>query len=52
MPRQATSIKRDILLGAVALLAILGIGLFLYVRNFSLDAADTAFDRVLAASAL
>jgi Two-component sensor kinase N-terminal len=52
MPRQTTSIKRDILLGAIALLAILGIGLFLYVRNFSLNAADTAFDRVLAASAL
>ncbi|MFB9261737.1 sensor histidine kinase N-terminal domain-containing protein [Bradyrhizobium erythrophlei] len=47
-----TSIKRDILLGAISLLAILGIGLFLYVRNFSLNAADTAFDRVLAASAL
>ena len=52
MPRQTNSIKRDILLGAIALLAILGIGLFLYVRNFSLNAADTAFDRVLAASAL
>jgi two-component system sensor histidine kinase TctE len=52
MPRQTTSIKRDILLGAIALLAILGIGLFLYVRNFSLNAADIAFDRVLAASAL
>ncbi len=51
MPRQTTSIKRDILLGAIALLAVLGIGLFLYVRNFSLSAADTAFDRVLAASA-
>jgi two-component system sensor histidine kinase TctE len=52
MPRQTTSIKRDILLGAIALLAILGIGLFLYVQDFSLRAADTAFDRVLAASAL
>jgi signal transduction histidine kinase len=52
MPRQTTSIKRDILAGAIALLTILGIGLFLYVRNFSLSAADTAFDRVLAASAL
>jgi two-component system sensor histidine kinase TctE len=47
-----TSIKRDILLGAISLLAILGIGLFLYVRSFSLSAADTAFDRVLEAAAL
>lgn len=52
MQRRQTSIKRDILLGAFALLAILGVGLFLYVRNFSLSAADTAFDRVLTASAL
>ncbi|MGN1288051.1 MAG: sensor histidine kinase N-terminal domain-containing protein, partial [Bradyrhizobium sp.] len=51
MQRPQTSIKRDILLGAISLLAILGVGLFLYVRNFSLNAADTAFDRVLAASA-
>src|SRR5258707_10500348 len=52
MSRQTTSIKRDILLGAIGLLVVLGAGLFLYVRNFSLNAADTAFDRVLAASAL
>ncbi|SDO76204.1 sensor histidine kinase [Afipia sp. GAS231] len=51
MPKQ-TSIKRDILFGAISLLAILGVGLFLYVRNFSQNAADIAFDRVLAASAL
>ncbi|HEX7921002.1 MAG TPA: sensor histidine kinase N-terminal domain-containing protein [Bradyrhizobium sp.] len=51
MRRPQTSIKRDILLGAISLLAILGVGLFGYVRNFSLNAADTAFDRVLAASA-
>src|SRR5439155_6358445 len=43
---------RDILLGAFLLLAALGVGLFVYVRNFSLNAADTAFDRVLTASAL
>src|ERR1700730_18128699 len=52
MSRQTTSIKRDILLGAIGLLVVLGAGLFLYVRNFSLNAADTAFDRVLAASCL
>jgi len=52
MHRQQTSIKRDILLGAFLLLAALGVGLFVYVRNFSLNAADTAFDRVLTASAL
>jgi signal transduction histidine kinase len=52
MRRHQTSIKRDILLGAVALLAVLGIGLFIYVRSFALEAADTAFDRVLAAAAL
>src|SRR5437868_4964901 len=46
------SIKRDILFGAIALLAVLGVGLFIYVRNFSFNAADTAFDRVLAAAAL
>lgn len=46
------SIKRDILFGAISLLAVFGVGLFLYIRNFSLDAADTAFDRVLAAAAL
>lgn len=50
--RRQTSIKRDILIGAISLLAVLGVGLFLYVRNFSQNAADTAFDRVLAASAL
>jgi signal transduction histidine kinase len=50
--RRQTSIKRDILFGAISLLAVLGVGLFLYVRNFSQNAADTAFDRVLAASAL
>jgi signal transduction histidine kinase len=50
--RRQTSIKRDILLGAILLLAVLGAGLFVYVRDFSLDASDTAFDRVLAASAL
>jgi signal transduction histidine kinase len=46
------SIKRDILIGAISLLAVLGVGLFLYVRNFAVDAADAAFDRVLAAAAL
>jgi signal transduction histidine kinase len=50
--RRQTSIKRDILLGAMALLAIVGVGLFAYLRSFSLDAADTAFDRVLEAAAL
>lgn len=52
MRRRQTSIKRDILLGAFSLLAILGVVLFLYVRNFSANAADIAFDRVLTASAL
>jgi signal transduction histidine kinase len=50
--RRQTSIERDILLGAMALLAVVGVGLFAYVRSFSLNAADTAFDRVLAAAAL
>lgn len=38
--------------GAISLLAVLGVGLFFYIRSFSLEAADTAFDRVLAAAAL
>ena len=46
------SIKRDILFGAIVLLAVLGLGLFAYIRSYSLEAADTAFDRVLAAAAL
>lgn len=36
----------------MALLAVVGVALFAYVRSFSLNAADTAFDRVLAAAAL
>jgi two-component system sensor histidine kinase TctE len=50
--RVAGSIRRDVLVGAALLLGMLGIGLFLFVRNFAADAADAAFDRVLAASAL
>jgi signal transduction histidine kinase len=52
MRSRQRSIKRDIVFGAISLLAVLGVGLFFYIRNFSLDAADTAFDRVLAAAAL
>ncbi|MBR0690174.1 sensor histidine kinase N-terminal domain-containing protein [Bradyrhizobium manausense] len=52
MTGRQKSIKRDILLGAIVLLALLGLGLFAYIRAYSLDAADTAFDRVLAAAAL
>ena len=51
MLNRKASIKRDILIGAFSLLAILGVGLFLYIKNFSVNAADTAFDRVLTASA-
>ena len=29
------SIKRDIIFGAISLLAVLGVGLFFYIRNFS-----------------
>lgn len=52
MRSRQKSIKRDIVFGAISLLAVLGVGLFFYIRNFSLDAADTAFDRVLGAAAL
>lgn len=52
MSGRQKSIKRDILFGAIVLLAVLGLGLFAYIRSYSLDAADTAFDRVLAAAAL
>jgi signal transduction histidine kinase len=50
--RGAGSIRRDVLAGAAVLLGALGISLFLFVRNFAAAAADEAFDRVLAASAL
>ncbi len=50
--RWAGSIRRDVLAGAAVLLGALGISLFLFVRNFAAQAADEAFDRVLAASAL
>ncbi|OAF12069.1 sensor histidine kinase [Bradyrhizobium neotropicale] len=52
MSGRQKSIKRDILFGAIVLLAVLGLGLFTYIRAYSFDAADTAFDRVLAAAAL
>jgi signal transduction histidine kinase len=52
MTARRSSIKRDILFSAFALFAILGVGLFIYLRSFAQDAADTAFDRVLAASTL
>jgi two-component system sensor histidine kinase TctE len=50
--RIAGSIRRDVLAGAAVFPGMLGISLFLFVRNFAAAAADEAFDRVLAAAAL
>lgn len=52
VPRATASIRQRVFTLACALLAVALLGLFFFLRSYANRAADEAFDRVLAASAL